>query len=769
MLTAGSLRAPPRALGLAALAAACLTLGALAWLAIAPARTPPPPAAAPQLERMLRHVAVLAAGPRPIATKANAGARDYIVNQLRGMGLAPLIQKTTVQKSIIQYWGGRHVTLGVVHNIVVRLPGNGPDNAPGPGQRPALLLAAHYDTGNATLGAARSGAQVGALLETARVLRSNPAPANDIVLLFADGENAGALGTQGFAEQHPWARQVGLVLKFDSAGSSGPPVLYDAVGATGAVLRGVANAAPGTGSSSLMAGLVKLLPDTVRIGPLAGLDAPALLFVNSGKRFDADRTLDTPERLDPAMLAQLGDTMLRLARRFGDEPLVRGAHAPHSYFALPLVGSVQHPAILSWGLAALACLLLVRAYAQALTDTATTVAPLVQGFFGMALILVGARMGLWERREQVTALTQASSHEPALVFAIMAGCLFIGALYLVRRLAGGVPVFLGAMVWLAAALVGVLLVAPAAAYVLAWPLVAALTAFMALQAARGFAPRLAIVAAGLVPALVLVVPALVDAWTALAPQGLYVPALVIAILTLCFASMLLLLPVGRVAGPALVLVFAGCAALPAPAPDAGAAPQERPTVEPNRLVYFKDMNSWRAYWLLPPQPLDGWSKSLFPGLAQPAIHVNVFGWHSPRQWYAIAPRDDRIAFPEAFLLKNPALASTNAKQATRQVEFTLRSKNRAPHVELWAAGTKPLRSSVNGRVLTSSESGWSLSLYGMEDTLLRFTMDAKAEDLLAIVVEERIPGLPEHLLPPGAPARMPGTGMTISSDVLRFY
>lgn len=765
MLTAGSLRAPPRALGLAALAAACLTLGALAWLAIAPATTLPAPAGAPQLERMLRHVAVLASEPRPIATGANARARDYIVGQLRGMGLAPLVQKTTVQKSVIQYWGGRHVTLGVVHNILVRIPGN----APGSMQRPALLLAAHYDTGKTTLGAARSGAQVAALLETARVLSSSPARANDIVLLFADGESVGALGAKGFAEQHPWARQVGLALRFDSAGSSGPPVLVDAAGAGSAVLRGVSTAVPGVEGSSMMAGLARLLPDPLRIGPLAGIDAPVLLFANTGKRFDAERVLDTPQRLDPAMLGQLGDTMLRLARHFGDASLGRGVHYAHSYFTLPLVGSVRHSAFLSWGLAVLSCVLLVRGYRRALAESDTTVAPLVQGFFGIALILLAARMGLWERREEVIALTQAASHEPVLVFAIMSGCLFVGALYLLRWLAGGVPVFLGAMAWITAVLVGVLLVAPEVAYLLAWPLVAALGAFTALQAAPGFMARLAIVAAGLIPALVLFMPALLDAWTELAPQGLYVPALVVAILMLCFASVLLLVPVGRVAGPALVLVFAGCAALPAPERGASPAPQERVMVEPDRLVYFKDMNSWRAYWLLPPQPLDGWSKSLFPGLAQPVIHVDVFGWHSPRQWYAIAPREDRIAFPEAFLLKNPALAWTNAKQTTRQVEFTLRSKNRAPHIELWAAGTKPLRSTVNGRVLTSSEGGWSMSLYGMEDGLLRFTVDAKAEDLLAIVVEERMPGLPTHLLPPGAPPRMPGTGMTISSDVLRFY
>ena len=767
MLTAGLPTARPRAVravSLAAMAAGSIVLAALAWLAIAPTATPPAQAAPPALERMLKDVSVLAAAPRPIATPANAQARDYILGQLRGMGLAPQVQKTTVQKAVIQFWGSRHVTLGVVRNIVVRLPGSAPDRA----RRPALLLAAHYDTGNTTLGAARSGAQVAALLETARSLRTGPAHANDILLLFADGENVGALGAQGFAEQHPLARQVGLTLRFDSAGSGGPLVLYDASKAGSAVLRGWAEQAPGVEGSSLTAGLFKLLPYPMRIGPLAGIDAPALLFVNTGRPFDAQATLDTVDRLDRAMLAQLAGTMLHLARHFGDAPLARGAHTGHAYFSLPGLGAIQHPVILSWGLGALAVLLLVRGYRQGLAQSDTTVAPLVQGFFGMAVVLLAARMLLWERREELAALTQASGSEPVLVFAIIAGCLFVGALYLLRRLAGGTAVFLGAMAWLAAALATVLLVAPAASWLLAWPLASCLCAFTALQTPRTGAVRLSIVAAGFAPVPLLFAPALVDAWTGLAPHGLYVPAVVIGVLMLCFASLFLLLPVGRVVGAGITLALAGCLALPASVHDTALRPKprEHARLEPNRLVYFKDMNSWRAYWLLPPQPLDPWSKQLFPHLAAPAIHVDVFGWHSPRQWYAIAPREDRIAFPEAYLLRSPALGK---KGAMRQVEFTLRSKNRAPHVELWVAGTKPQRATVNGRVLSASEGVLSLSLYGMEDGLLRFTLDAKADELLAVVLEERMPGLPTHLLPPGAPPRMPGTGMTISTDVLRFY
>ena len=768
MPTAGSLMAPSRASGkgkLAALAAGLLAaavLAILAWSATRPA-APPSTAAPPALDRMMGHVSELAAQPRPIATAANARARGYIIEQLRAIGLRPQVQTATVQKSTIQFWGGTDITLGVVHNIVVRLPGSAPDRM----RRPALLLAAHYDSGHATLGAARGAAQVAAMIETARALQRAPAHPNDIVLLFLDGEAVGGLGAKGFAEQHPLAGSIGLTLKFDAFGSAGPLALYAANGAGSTALGGWTRAAPGVGGSSLMARFYRLLPDTPRLGPLAAIDAPALLFVNTGRPFDSAHALDAVERLDPAMLAHLGDSMLRLARHFGGQALVRGTSGPRAWFSLPLAGKVQHSAVLCWSLAALACLMLARGYRQALGEADTTVAPLVQGFFGVALLLLAARMLLWERRHELAALAQAQGAGPAAAFLVAGACLFVGALYLLRRLTGAVPVFLGAMAWLTLALLLVLWWAPEAAWLLAWPLAAALAAFTALQAPRPFALRVLILAAGLLPAPLLLLPALGQAWTEFGPRGLYVLAVLVAVALLCFASLFLLLPLGRVVGAGVAAAFAACLALPGQA--SGPALQERPAIEPNRLVYFKDMNSWRAYWLLPPEPLDAWSKKLFPNLENPSIHVDVFGWHSPRQWFAIAPRDDGIAFPESYLLRNPRLAAPSPHPPLRRVEFTLRSKNRAPHIRMWVSGAKPQRSTLNGRVLSATETAWSLSLYGMEDRLLRFTLDAPNDDPLAVTVEERMPGLPEHLLPPGAPARMPGTGMTVSADVLRFY
>ena len=768
MLTAGIPTAPPRVPGLAALAASLFAIVVLAMLAWMATRDAPPPAqeAPPSLERMMRHVSTLAAEPRPIATAANARARAYIVAELRAIGLAPMVQTTTVQKSSIRYFGGNiHMTVGVVHNIVVRLPGGAPDRM----RRPALLLATHYDSGKTTFGAARGASQTAALIETARALRNGPAHANDVLLLFMDGEDVGGLGAKGFAEQHALAREVGLTLKFDADGSSGPLALYDAVGAGSRILRG-RDLAPGLEGSSLMARLVALLADKPRAGSLATIDAPLLLFANTGRRFDAERTLDSVERLDPAMLARLGDSMLRLARHYGDAALARGKSQQHAWFDVPGLGSIEHPAVLNWGLAALCCLMLVRGYHRAAAASHATVTPLVQGIFCMALLLVAARMLLWERRDEIDMLAQAGAGAPAVVFLVAGACLFIGALYLLRRFTGASALFLGAMAWLLLALLLALLRAPDTAWLLAWPLTAALAAFSALQAPQTrdrALLRLAILAGGLAPALLLFLPVLHVTWTELAPQGLTVPALVIALMLLCFATLLLLLPIGRFVGAALALAFAGCMALPGQA--STPLPQERPDTEPNRLVYLKDMNSWGSYWLLPPQPLDSWSKQLFPNLERPAIHVDAFGWHSPRQWYANAPRDEGIAFPEAYLLRSPRVAKSAPGLRLRQVEFTLRSKNRAPHIEMWAAGAKPHHSTLNGRPLTSKESAWTLSLYGMEDRLLRFTMDVQDDAVLAVIVEERIPGLPEHLLPPGAPPRMPGTGMTVSSDVLWFY
>jgi Zn-dependent M28 family amino/carboxypeptidase len=736
---AGFMQALAGGLGLAILAA-------LAWLALAPPDLPAPSASiasAAWAARVKEHGRVLAASPRPIAGSDNARARAYLVTQLRAMGLAPAVQRATVRKSVIQFFGSIHHTIGVVHNVVVTIPGAAPDAA----RRPALLLATHYDSGNALRDADRGTATASALLETARALRAAP-PANDVVLLFADGEQVGKLGAQAFVEQHPLAARVGLALKFDGA-VDGPLRMLDASGAGGPALAGWMRAAPEVRGASLTATLAQLVPYATTIGPLARLDAPVLLFGGGEPRAAG------------VAPSNLGDAMLRLARSYGAAPLARGTQPAHVYFALPIVGPVHHAAWLVWVPTILSCLMLGNAWRQFGQDGAAEAA---QGMFGVCFLLLVVRVGSWNWRGELAAAGIEGEHRLPLLVAAIAFSVFVGGLYLLRRSVGTAATVLGALVWPMLALIAAAVFLPTIAPLLAWPLVAALGAFTLLHTRwgerQGFTVRLLVLLTGMAPAVSLLLPALRDAWLLLAPGRMYVPPMLMALPMLCFASPLLVLRIGPAVAGALVLVVAGCLALPAGAVQRDAQPVAPEGVE--NLVYYKDMNTWRAYWLLPQQPLGDWRRELFPGRAAPTAFVEVFGLRSTPQWYAVAPRDDAIAFPECFILLNRV-------GKVRLAKFTVRSKNRAPHIALNMVGAKALRSRLDGMPLTSKESVWSLSLYGMEDRVLQFEIESEADDIFAVTVQEHMPGLPRHLLPPRGQGVAPQVGSTMSTDILRFY
>ena len=156
---------------------------------------------------------VVAAEPRPIGSPRSVAVRDFIYGRLEELALDPHVQTSEVVSA------REPRVAGVVHNVVARLPGHDPSRA--------ILLVAHYDSVPTAAGAADDGSGVAALLETARALRSGPSPRNDIIFLFTDGEERGLLGSQAFLRDEPWAYAAGVVLNFDSPGSSSPALMYE--------------------------------------------------------------------------------------------------------------------------------------------------------------------------------------------------------------------------------------------------------------------------------------------------------------------------------------------------------------------------------------------------------------------------------------------------------------------------------------------------------------------------------------------------------------
>src|SRR5450759_2512711 len=163
--------------------------------------------------RALLFLREIAAAPRPIGSDGAARARDAIAAQLDALHLAPHVQTA----SAVSAQSGR--VAGTVRNVVARLPGRDPSRA--------VLLVAHYDSVPVAAGAADDGGGVVTLLETARALASGPRPRNDVIFLFTDGEERGLLGARAFLREDPWAYGVGVVLNFDSPGSSSPVLMYE--------------------------------------------------------------------------------------------------------------------------------------------------------------------------------------------------------------------------------------------------------------------------------------------------------------------------------------------------------------------------------------------------------------------------------------------------------------------------------------------------------------------------------------------------------------
>jgi hypothetical protein len=752
------------------LVSACGLALLIAWLALPSASTPAqagPPNAGFDAAHALAHVRALAQAPRPAGSETNAAAREYLTTQIRALGLAPEVQTETVQASTVDIMGNVHVRLAVVHNVLARLPGSGERG------RPAVLASSRYDSNWESLGAANGAASTAALLEALRVLRAGPPLDNDVLFVFTDADEGPLLGTRGFSKSHPWARRARVVLRFDHIGNRGPIELVDASQADGFTLDTWGDAAPGKHGSSFLAELTRDLPQRAAGKLLAQGGASVLQFATLRGTLGPDGIHDLPDRLSPASVQHEGDTMLALLRRFGNTPLPKPQARGQVVATLPVIGSLHYGTALVWPLTALVCLLSVLACARAVRRRVAG-ADITQAMFSFGFMSGLATFITYLCRESLPQLQarydaallagDAGAGWLLLAFLLLTSSVFIVLQRHLQQKLGAATSALGVILALTIMLVLASAMAPGASYVLAWPLLAAQAAWLLLASRRGEAwseaRRAAVTLAGALPAPVLMLPAAYDSIAWLSPQWLLLPAFLVCG-AIGLSGMALGLFTRRFVARALLLASGACL-IPAYA----STPRAPELPAPNRLVYFKDTPSWQAYWMYPALPLDAWTRSVFPNTMHPYLLPYIFGVTSKPVWYAAAPRDDAIAYPYLITEKSTWTVGT------RHVEFLLRSKNRAAEITLRLSGADPLRTSINGRVLTDAHyRGWKLTLRGMQDQDLHFAFDLDGHPGFAIFVQEHIPGLPERDLPPrpaGLPPLLPLTGTTVASDILVF-
>ncbi|MFC7530564.1 M28 family peptidase [Actinoplanes sp. GCM10030250] len=536
----------PARRGLAA--AAVLAVLALAGFAAVRAIAPPAQraATAPPDEfsaaRAFTQVETIAAVPHPAGSAANDTVREHLLTTLRGMGLTPEVQDTvTVQGGTLSASAGG-TGLARVRNVVTLIPGTASTGR--------IFLVAHYDSAQIAPGGNDDAAGTSTILETARALKAGGPLRNDVVLVLTDAEEACLCGAKAFTDQHPLARDGGVVLNLEARGSSGPAIMFETSEGNGRLVEAYGHV-PYPVGTSLAVEIYRLMPNDTDFTPFldAGFQGLNSAYIDGAAVYHAPT--DTPESMNRDSLQHHGDNALALTRELGGRDLTALEGGDATYF--PVVGLlIRYPGSLVWPLTLLAVLavgllgfLVVRqkratgrrlAAAAGLTLIPIVVAPLLaQGLWSL-LILIRPEYGglpidpyrpLWYR----------------LAVIALAALTILTWYALLRRRVGPAALAVAGFGWLAVLGIPLSAYTPGGAYLTTLPALAgALTALVAILVPDLFA--VVAIAAGGIVAVVILLPTVLMFFPALGMPMAGVGALLTVLLGLA------LLPVVDLIHPA---------------------------------------------------------------------------------------------------------------------------------------------------------------------------------------------------------------------------
>lgn len=297
-------------------------------------------------DRALTYVEKMSKEPHAVGFPAHTTVRNYIISELKSMGL-----ETTIQEG---HTAGDWGNLSKATNILARIKGSGKGKA--------LLLLSHYDSNpHSSLGASDAGSGVATILEGVRAfLASNKQPKNDIIILISDAEELGLNGADLFVNGHPWAKEVGLTLNFEARGSGGPSyMLVETNRGNGKLISEFIKANPEFPvANSLVYSIYKMLPNDTDLtvfredGDIEGLN-----FAFIDDHYDYHTVRDSYERLDRNTLAHQGSYLMPLLYHFADADLNNLKSLNDLvYFNVPFFKMVSYPFEWIWPMFALALL-----------------------------------------------------------------------------------------------------------------------------------------------------------------------------------------------------------------------------------------------------------------------------------------------------------------------------------------------------------------------------------------------------------------------------
>jgi hypothetical protein len=434
--------------------------------------------------RAMKHVEAIARQPHPLGSAAEDPVRAYIMDELKKLGLEPQIQRPRDARERGSE-SESHPSRSDAANIVARWRGSGPAG------KKALLLSAHYDSVRRGPGAGDDASGVAAILEGLRALKAMPPPERDIIVLINDGEEVGLHGADVFASEHPWARDVGVVLNFEGRGNSGPSFMFETSDGNGWLIEQLARGSGFPMASSLTYEVYRLMPNDTDLTVYKRYGMAGFNFAFVGGLSYYHSPEDTPANLDPRTLQHQGDNLVGMALRLGGLDLDDVRRDDVVYFSIlqrlvaiypmgwvvPLlvIAVLAYLGVLALGLARGRIRLAEVAAGFATFLAAAPAAVLAVGLLWFALGGLLVKSGIVVNRPNLGGMP-VSRYDVALLAgsAVVAVLVAAGVFAWSSRRWSWEGLGLGALIWWLAAAAATSLWMPGASYAFVWPLLAIL-------------------------------------------------------------------------------------------------------------------------------------------------------------------------------------------------------------------------------------------------------------------------------------------------------
>lgn len=430
-------------------------------------------------DRAFEHVKEIAQKPHPLGSAANDSARQYIISELRTMGLEP-----TVQEGIGIGSSYDRGLVGYTRNIIAKMEGSNPQKT--------ILLMAHYDSTPATIGAADDASGTAAILETIRALKSQKQPLeNNVWVLITDGEERGLLGAELFTDEFEELDQIDLVLNVEARGSSGPSMMFETSSPNGQLISHFAAATTHPVANSLMYTVYKLLPnDTdLSVTKRAGLNGLNFAFTKDFLNYHTIQ--DTPENLSLASVQHHGSNLLSNIRHFGNRNFALNGNSEHVYFNNATGGLMYYPSGWAFPLALITALLFLAFLIFLFRTHQLTVGSyLVSILLFVGITVAGALLTYWGWQgikilhPQYQWLAQGETYNHAWYFwgfTLLNLALFLSAYSWVQSKLTTQQLLSGSFtIWMLLSLVTSWYL-PTASYVFTWPVLMAVVGWIVLE------------------------------------------------------------------------------------------------------------------------------------------------------------------------------------------------------------------------------------------------------------------------------------------------